>query len=64
MCDLDKDCNVLAVPGKVKDRFGTEQYKNEIVLCQGRRDSVNQLPSAFPFGTDKDYSWQQEQPKT
>lgn len=46
-----KDYNVLAVPGKAEDRFVTEQYKNEIVLCQGRRDWLKQLPSAFTFGT-------------
>lgn len=62
MCDLDKDCNVLAVPRKAEDRVGTEGCRNERVLCQDRRDGVNQTP-ASPFGTDKAPSWQQTQLK-
>lgn len=62
MCDLDKDRNVLAVPGKVEDGVGTEGCGNEIVLCQDRRDGVNQTP-ASPFGTGKAPSWQKAQLK-
>lgn len=32
---MDKDDNVLAVPGKVEGGFGTEQCRNEAVLRQG-----------------------------
>lgn len=60
MCDLDKDHNVLAVPGKAEDGVGTEQCRNEIVLCLDRQDGVNQMP-ASPLRTDKVPSWQQTQ---
>lgn len=47
---MDKDCNVLAVPGKVEDRFGTERYKNEILLCQGRRIELASCQVLFHLG--------------
>lgn len=33
LCDLEKDRNVLVIPGKVEDGFGTEGCRNEIVHC-------------------------------
>lgn len=47
MDDLDKNCNILVVPGKVEDRFVTEQYKNEVVLYHGR--GIDPISCLVPF---------------